>query len=70
VIMKLKVPEYVSSCKLFKGSMLEVMINFHGEHVVIEHIKDRLKRFKTIDDETAKEKEINLAIERWLGELT
>jgi len=68
--MKLKVPEYVSSCKLFKGSMLEVMINFHGKQVVIGHIKDRLKRFKTSDDETPKEKEINSAIERWLGELT
>jgi len=67
--MKLKVPEYVSSCKLFKGSMLEVLINFRGKHVVIGYIKDRLKRFKTSDDETPKEKEINSAIERWLGEL-
>jgi len=67
--MKLKVPEYVSSCKLFKGSMLEVLISIDGKHAVIGHIKDRLKRFKTIDDETPKEKELNSAVERWLGEL-
>jgi len=68
--MKLKVPEYVSSCKLFKGSMLEMLLYIDGKHAVIGHIKDRLERFKIIDDETAKEKEFNSAIERWLGELT
>ena len=68
--MKLKVPEYVSSCKLFKGSMLEMLIYMDGKHAVIGHIKDRLESFKIIDDETQKEKEFNSAIEKLLGELT
>ena len=67
--MKLKVPEYVSSCKLFKGSMLEMLIYMDGKHAVIGHIKDRLESFKTIDDETPKEKEFNSAIEKWLMEI-